>query len=79
MVEGCPHGEGVKVYSSGDKYIGSFKFGKREGFGKIQSPLHNGNVYEGQFKNGVRDGKGIYRWKNGKVYKGYWKNDKIEG
>ena len=45
MVEGCPHGEGVLVYPNGEKYTGSFKFKKREGFGKYE--LHNGDEYEG--------------------------------
>ena len=28
MVEGCPHGEGMLVTSSGERYTGTFLFGK---------------------------------------------------
>ena len=48
MVEGCPHGKGVLVYSIGDIYTGEFKLGKIEGWGKVE--LHNGDVYDGQWK-----------------------------
>ena len=44
-----PDGEGVFVFASGDKYIGHFKKGKRNGLGTLTK--EDGTVIKGQWKN----------------------------
>ncbi|MDA9606378.1 hypothetical protein N9S28_01370 [Candidatus Pelagibacter sp.] len=39
---------------------------------------NNGN-YTGDIKGFLRHGKGTYQWKSGKVYKGEWKNNLMDG
>ena len=36
--KGEPHGQGIVTYSSGDKYLGEFKNGKRNGHGTFTFP-----------------------------------------
>ena len=61
----------------GDKYVGDFKDGKRDGFGTYT--WANGDEYGGQFKDNKRDGVGVYTWANGNKYGGIWKDDKRDG
>lgn len=39
----------------------------------------NGERYEGQMKKGVKNGQGIYYYLDGRVYKGSWADDQING
>jgi hypothetical protein len=32
----------------------------------------NGDVFEGEWKNNKKEGKGLYRWKNGDKYEGFF-------
>jgi hypothetical protein len=67
---------------NGEKYIGDFKNGLKDGKGifyfnkddKIQRMK-----YEGEFKNDKREGKGILYWNCGDKYEGDFKNNNIEG
>lgn len=61
----------------GEKYIGTFVNGEKEGFG-IQT-LGNGEVYEGTFKKGKRHGKGVCSQPNGDVYNGDWVEGQKQG
>lgn len=36
-------------------------------------------MYWGEFKNGTFDGYGEYSWKDGRIYKGFFKEDKQNG
>lgn len=36
-------------------------------------------VYKGEMANGKREGRGVQVWKDGTVYMGDWKNDRING
>ena len=38
-----------------------------------------GSTYVGDFKFGVKSGTGEYTWKEGNVYKGEFKNNKMHG
>ncbi len=58
-----------------DKYEGECNKGKASGLGKASGE----DKYEGNFKNGLPDGKGVYTWKNGKIYDGQWVKGKMEG
>lgn len=40
---------------------------------KAQIVFKNGDVYEGQLEKGHPHGQGIYKFKNGAVYNGYFK------
>ena len=43
--------------SSGSKYEGQLKNGKRQGHGVLT--YSNGNKYEGEWKNGLQEGRGV--------------------
>lgn len=36
-------------------------------------------IYKGELKDGVREGRGMQIWKDGTVYMGEWKSDRING
>lgn len=44
------HGDGVYIFSNGERYEGWFKMGIRDGYGKYT--FYNGNYYEGDWKDG---------------------------
>jgi len=74
-------GLGSKTYPDGDKYVGEWKDGERNGqgiftFGKGK---HEGDKYVGEYKDGVRNGQGTYTWTNGQKYVGEWKDEKENG
>lgn len=43
-----------------------------------QLTLFNGDIFKGTFKNNERH-NGIYYYKNGDCYEGYWNNDVKDG
>ena len=45
----------IKEYENGNKYLGQFVNGKREGYGIMYFP--NGGIYEGHWKKGLAEGK----------------------
>lgn len=51
--------------------------GKKNGKGKLY--LKNQSEYEGEFKNDQFCGFGIYKFFDGKIYKGNWKDDIMDG
>ena len=67
----------TETYDNGDKYVGTFKDGKKHGKGKYTSP--DGFVYEGQFKNDKYHGQGINILPGGMKYTGEFKNDQWDG
>ena len=74
-------GLGSKTYPDGDKYVGDWKDGVRNGqgiftFGKGK---HEGDKFVGEYKDGVRNGQGTYTWTNGQKYVGEWKDEKENG
>ena len=68
---------GTYTWSNGDKYIGEFKDGKRNGQGTYKWP--NGNKYVGEFKDGKRNGQGTFTWPNGDKYEGESRNGRRTG
>ena len=54
-------------------YTGDFRFGRKEGFGKMKYP--NGGVYKGSWLNDQRSGSGTYTYPNGDAYTGRWSDD----
>ncbi len=73
--------KGRKVYDDGI-YIGEFKDGKKEGFGRAE--FYNGDVYVGQWKNDSIEGNGTYKFGNksdinpGGAFVGVWKAGRKE-
>ena len=54
-------------------YEGEFEEGEFHGEGILKNKYGN---YEGQFKNGVKEGHGKFKFQNGLMYVGEYKNDK---
>ena len=81
-IEGdCNNGYGIYTSADGDKYIGEWKDGKKNGQGTYTwisgNTWLNGNKYVGEFKDDKRNGLGTYTFANGTVDKGIWKNNQL--
>ena len=64
-----PQGQGTLLLASGDLFVGQFASGKRI-HGKVL--YSSGSVYEGGFDSEERpSGQGLYRWPDGRVYRGF--------
>jgi hypothetical protein len=50
------HGKGTEVYQNGDVYIGNYRDGKPNGFGKYI--WADKSFFEGTFINGLKQGQG---------------------
>jgi S1-C subfamily serine protease len=69
---------GTYTFPSGNKYVGEFKDGKRNGQGTFT--FASGNKYVGEFKNDKANGQGIYTFaKSGNKYVGEFKDGKKSG
>ena len=68
---------GTYIWADGDKYIGEFKNGKKDGQGTYT--WTNGNKYVGKFKDDKLMGQGTYTFLNGNKYVGAFKNDQRNG
>ena len=65
---------GTYTSADGDKYVGEYRDGKKNGQGTYT--FANGRKYVGEFKNGFSHGKGIQYYADGTVEKeGIWKDD----
>ena len=73
----CINGDGTYTYATGAVYVGSWKSGKRSGYGKTTSS--NGEEYVGNYSNDYRSGYGEYSFPSGEIYKGNWSNSKRSG
>ena len=70
-------------YKNGDKFRGTFKDGRANGFGTIKYNYSLPGItsefeeaeYKGNFKAGKRDGYGTMTWSDGSRFKGIWKNN----
>jgi len=62
---------------TGQKYIGFFKDGMREGAGKLE--FSDKRFYEGDFKKGKFNGYGTFIFANGEKYEGQFLNGKYNG
>ena len=63
-----PDGEGKISFSTGDKYEGDFREGRKEGTGKYT--FYDKTVYKGNFVNNKFDGEGTIEWTNNIKYEG---------
>ena len=62
---------------TGDKYVGEFRNGKRNGQGTYT--FATGDKYVGQHRNGKRHGQGTFTFANGNKYVGEFRNGKFYG
>ena len=72
----------TEIDKEGNKYIGEFKNGLRNGKGILyynSKDYYKRNRYEGEWKNGLREGKGILYWNSANKYEGDFKKDEIDG
>ena len=66
MSDGIRHGKGISIESSGIRYQGDFRDGKKHGKGKVFHP--DGTInYDGEWRNGKPGGKGTLI-EDGSVY-----------
>jgi len=84
-----PHGDGLLVYFTDDKYgrynySGKFEEGEIASLGDGITFYRNGNIYQGQYSGqgdikGLPEGRGELRYVNGDVYAGFFKDGKRSG
>ncbi|EAS02917.2 MORN motif protein (macronuclear) [Tetrahymena thermophila SB210] len=86
---GLQHGKGKYSWANGDVYEGNYEKGKRSGRGKFM--WKDGRIYEGYLINDNANGFGEYTnciYSSNKnsnnpycfeIYKGNWKNNKMDG
>lgn len=76
-------GKGETYFKEGQlEYSGEWKADEYHGWGILYSnPELNLKwlSYEGEFKNGVKEGRGQMKFRNGFVYDGEFRGDKIHG
>ena len=73
---GAWDGQGKAISKIGQVYTGTFKNGKRHGYGYSK---YKKNSYRGQFVKNLRSGFGIFNFSDGGIYNGKWKNDTMHG
>ncbi|MBC8756575.1 hypothetical protein H2O64_18025 [Kordia sp. YSTF-M3] len=76
VVGNCSNGVGIYEYGN-STYLGTFKNGKRNGFGMLY--FKSGGDYIGEFYNGNYHGLGTYTRSEYDYYMGYYQNGKQHG
>lgn len=71
---GMPHGNGSRIWSNGDKYVGDWQNGKRHGKGSF---TWGGANYVGEWSDDLKHGKGTWTRGDGSVvFTGRWAKGK---
>ena len=72
FLNGLRSGQGMwkRGTGSSDKYEGSYKCDKKDGYGIFT--WSSGNVYKGNYEMDLRSGYGEMYWRDGSFYKGHW-------
>jgi osmotically-inducible protein OsmY len=68
---------GSDTFANGNKYVGEYKDGKRNG--QFTVTFANGDKYVGEYKDDKRTGQGTYTFANGDKYVGEHKDGKLNG
>ena len=76
FLEGKKHGEGIKVFSNGNRIEGVWKDNKFKEGKFIQQ---GGSTYSGQWLGGRAHGKGKKEWPDGRAYDGMFRFGKPWG
>ncbi|KAG5484158.1 hypothetical protein CUR178_07312 [Leishmania enriettii] len=71
------HGRGVYTCPS-FTYAGDWVEDEMHGRGQLAF-VESGNVYEGEFYHGCFSGEGTYRWRDGAMYCGQWRANRMHG
>lgn len=71
--EGKAHGQGLRIFRSGEREMGTWRNEQLDGAGLIQWP--SGQEYCGGFRQDKYHGPGIMFYSNGNSYIGAWVND----
>ncbi|MDC0202057.1 hypothetical protein OAJ56_02315, partial [Flavobacteriales bacterium] len=75
------HGHGTWIGGEGrykgDKYVGEWKEGKKDGEGTYT--YSNGDKYVGEWKGDEKHGEGTYTYDDGTIKKGLWENNEFIG
>ena len=67
------HGDGTMTWPDGNKYVGEYKNGKRDGNGTYTAA--NGDRYVGEYTNDKKHGQGTDTNANGTIkHSGEWEN-----
>ena len=67
-------GVGILTYSDGDKYVGEWKDGQKNGQGTM---TWKGLKYVGEYKDGKQHGQGTKTYSDGEKYVGEWKDGRF--
>ena len=68
---------GSYTFANGNKYVGEYKDGKRNGQGTYT--LASGGKYVGEYKDDKKNGQGTFTWADGDKYVGEYKDGKRHG
>jgi hypothetical protein len=68
---------GTSTNVNGEKYVGEYKDGKKNGQGTYT--YANGDKYNGEYKDDKRHGQGTYTYPSGEKYIGEYKDDNRHG
>ena len=74
--------QGTGTFANGDKYVGEFRDGKRNGQGTFYFLAENqfkGDKYVGEWRDGKSHGQGTETWANGDKYVGEFRDNKRHG
>lgn len=74
--QGERDGFGQALLPNGDRYRGSYKANRRDGYGLY---LFAQARYDGEYVEGVRDGRGLCCYPDASVYAGEWRRQKRHG
>jgi hypothetical protein len=66
---------GTYTWENGSKYVGEWKYGKKNGHGFYV--FLSGNKYVGEFKDDEYNGQGTFTFANGTVKEGIWKDNEF--
>ncbi|CAC9456637.1 conserved hypothetical protein [Leishmania infantum JPCM5] len=71
------HGRGVYTCPS-FTYAGDWVEDEMHGSGQLAF-VESGNIYEGEFSHGCFSGHGTYQWRDGALYCGQWRSNRMHG
>ena len=75
LLNGKLHGECKLYYKNGDYYVGSFRYGRFDGYGEYK---HENNIYTGFYSYGRLNGLATAKTANS-ICKGQWRSGKKHG
>jgi hypothetical protein len=68
---------GTRIFPNGNKYVGEYRNGKRNG--QFTVTYSNGSTYVGEFRDDSKSGQGTETFPNGEKYIGEYRDDKRNG